>query len=76
MFIYNHMHLEICMQGGLQLTQEQRQTIIGARKQLLFLMASIRQRRERIVIGLGLALIQNQLVRTYACMMHLLLQQP
>ena len=52
----------VWVQAGLRLTQEQTDVLVSARRQLLGLVAKIRQRRERIVISLGLALIQNQMV--------------
>ncbi|KAK9809610.1 hypothetical protein WJX73_007424 [Symbiochloris irregularis] len=47
--------------AGLHLTQTQQQAIISARAQLVSLVAAIRLKRERVVIALGLALLQNQM---------------
>ena len=55
-----------CVQAGLRLTAAQQQAVVTARAQLVSLVAAIRQKRERVVIALGLALLQNQMVNPRA----------
>ena len=50
------------MQDGLELSTEQQQSMLDARQRLLKALTTIRQDREKIILELGLALLQKQAV--------------
>ena len=54
------------LQAVLKLTPDQQRVIVGARRRLLQQLAIIRQQREKVVLSLGLALLQKQPVRRLA----------
>ena len=50
------------VQDGLELSTEQQRSMLDARQRLLKALTTIRQDREKIILELGLALLQKQAV--------------